>query len=342
MVRPHPITSLLALSCLVGYTAAVEPAETVEEDLWELMVERTVPLRTHSIAPPYVDSDLQNRWWDFGADAVINTNKHIRLTQDRPSQQGFLWSRVPMSSINWQVEFEFKVDGKAHNLFGDGFAMWVTQERAKPGPVFGSADNFNGLGIFFDTYANKKHGYSFPRVTAMIGDGKTPYDHGGDNEAGEIAACSENFRRRGIVTKGRLTYMRDKMLQLKLQTREEGQWKTCFQIKANLPTSPYLGFSALTGDVSDNHDIVSIQASTATLKKEYRDHGNAPHNYKPDQKVLGVDKENLKPKRAKSSGGMASVFMLILKIIGVGAFLAFALAAYRTYDAQKQKSRRAW
>lgn len=45
---------------------------------------------------------------------------------------------MPLSVLNWQVEFEFKVDGKAHNIYGDGFAVWLTKERAKQGPVFGS------------------------------------------------------------------------------------------------------------------------------------------------------------------------------------------------------------
>ena len=69
-----------------------------------------------------------------------------------------------------------------------------------------------------------------------------------------ITRLQENFRRRGVITKARLTYMKDKMLQLKLQTKEEGTWKTCFQVKASLPSNPYIGFSALTGDVSDNHE----------------------------------------------------------------------------------------
>lgn len=32
--------------------------------------------------------------FDFGGSSVINTNKHIRLTQDRKSQAGWLWSRL--------------------------------------------------------------------------------------------------------------------------------------------------------------------------------------------------------------------------------------------------------
>ncbi|RSH91736.1 hypothetical protein EHS25_009105 [Saitozyma podzolica] len=188
MLRRWSSLALLALAVVVSADRGGDDDTVVN------MVERIIPLRTHTIVPPYVDTDLQNRWWDFGADAVINTNKHIRLTQDRPSQTGWLWSRMPLSVPNWQVDVEFKVgsaseslldrtistsgggevpytqgdplenilwkfqmdrvaevDGKAHNLFGDGFAMWIAKDRAKVGPVFGSVDYFNGLGIFFDT-----------------------------------------------------------------------------------------------------------------------------------------------------------------------------------------------
>jgi hypothetical protein len=39
-------------------------------------------------------------------------------------------------------------------------------------------------------YANSRHAYSWPRITAMMGDGLTKYDHDHDNEANEIAGCS--------------------------------------------------------------------------------------------------------------------------------------------------------
>ena len=45
---------------------------------------------------------------------------------------------MPLSVLNWQIDVEFKVDGKAHNLFGDGFAIWLAKDRAKLGSVFGS------------------------------------------------------------------------------------------------------------------------------------------------------------------------------------------------------------
>lgn len=48
-------------------------------------------------------------------------------------------------------------------------ALWVTKGRATPGPVFGSVDQFEGLGLFFDTYKNNRPGVVFPYVSAMLG-----------------------------------------------------------------------------------------------------------------------------------------------------------------------------
>ena len=75
-------------------------------------------------------------------------------------------------------------------MHGDGFAMWLTKQRATQGPVFGSTDNFEGLGIFFDTYKNNRPGTSFPYVMAMMGDGQTTYDQAHDGKANELAGCS--------------------------------------------------------------------------------------------------------------------------------------------------------
>ncbi|WVO18712.1 hypothetical protein L204_106432 [Cryptococcus depauperatus] len=330
MLRPLRRIGLLTLA-----SVAIAFAAEIEDSLVDV-IERTIPLRTHSLVAPYVDTDLQNRWWDFGGDTIINTNKHIRLTQDKPSQKGWLWARMPLSISNWQIEVEFKVDGNAHSIFGDGFAMWLTSDRAKQGPVFGSADYFNGLGVFFDTYANSKHGYTFPRVSAMRGDGRTSYNHDNDNEEGEIAGCSENFRRRGDVpTKARLTYIKGKVLQLKLQTKNVDEWKICFQTNVEIPEGSYIGFSAVTGDVSDNHDIISVNTASVTVHPKHR------INQVPVS-VGTTDKSGKDRKLSKRSGSSSGWFTFVLKAIGVVAFIAFAVAAYRTYDAQQRSKRHHW
>ena len=88
-----------------------------------------------------------------------------------------------------QIEMEIKIHGAGH-LHGDGMAVWLTEERAKPGNVFGHADNFNGLGVFIDTYKNSRPGVVFPYVMAMLGNSSVSYDSEKDGKDNELAGCS--------------------------------------------------------------------------------------------------------------------------------------------------------
>jgi len=271
----------------------------------------TIPIRTHSLYAPYVDQDLQNRWFDFGGDTIVNTNKHIRLTQDRPHQMGWLWSRLPLSSDNFELEIAFSVDGQHAHLYGDGMAIWLTTTRAQPGPVFGSIDKFEGLGLFIDTFPNAKHPYSFPRIVGMIGDGQTEYDLINDGASNEAGGCSAAVRGSEIATKIRITYVKDDTLTVKLHYKSWDEWTECFTIpKVVLPPRPYLGFSSLTGDVSDAHDVISVQANSFVVQSPYN---------------AGRRHPTVKQKQSKGWGGFFFRFILFC-LVCVGGFFG-----YRTY-----------
>lgn len=68
-----------------------------------------------------------------------------------------------------------------------------------------------------------------------------------------------------MPTKARLTYFQDKSLELELQYKTEDTWINCFTLSAEqskiaIPSVAYLGLSAETGELSDNHDIISVKA----------------------------------------------------------------------------------
>ncbi|KAF9582000.1 hypothetical protein BGW38_000793, partial [Lunasporangiospora selenospora] len=139
-----------ATAFTVLMSAVIQPTQAYYQD------SEPDVLRNFSIHAPYIDYDLQSRWFDFGGDAIINTHRYVRLTQDMASQNGWLWSRYPMEAENFQVEVEFQIGGRGEGVVGDGMALWLTKERAEIGPVFGNRDYFTGLGIFLDTYANAR------------------------------------------------------------------------------------------------------------------------------------------------------------------------------------------
>lgn len=289
---------------------------------------KSIPLRTHSIQQPYLDSDMQSRWFDFGGDTIIRTDSYIRLTSDLPSQSGWLFSRVPLTATNWEVEVEFKISGK-HQLYGDGFAMWITKQRGQRGEVFGSTDRFEGLGIFFDTYKNNRPGVVFPYVMAMHGDGQKSYNKNDDGKDGELAGCSaRGIRHASVPTKMRLTYIQDKQLKLDLQYKEEDEWQSCFEVNSppQIPNIAYLGFSAETGELSDNHDIISV--STKNLY-------NSPVTSSNNR--AGASKgRNVKSHAVKEGGTWAMFFAKIFLFIMV---LGGGYVGYTAYRA-KSKSHR--
>jgi mannose-binding lectin 2 len=63
-----------------------------------------------------------------------------------------------------------------------------------PGDAFGSKDQFTGLGVFFDTYANQKQRFAFPFIGAMIGDGQKRYNIPDDNVSQNLAQCEVSYQ----------------------------------------------------------------------------------------------------------------------------------------------------
>lgn len=266
----------------------------------------------------------------------MRADQYVRLTSDRPSQEGWIFSRVPLTATNWEIEVEFKIHGNG-NLHGDGFAMWLTKQRATPGTVFGSVDKFEGLGIFFDTYKNNRPGTVFPYVMAMVGDGTKVYDKANDGKDNEFMGCSaRGIRGASIPTKAKLTYFQDKSLKLELQYKSEDKWELCFETNEppTIPSVAYLGFSAETGELSDNHDIIMV--ATKNLYDTKGREQNA--NTKPGP----GGRQDSKPAKSRGkppkSGGSWSWFLF--KIVMFFVVVGGCYVGYTAWRTQQRRSHR--
>ncbi|KAK8088037.1 hypothetical protein PG997_002998 [Apiospora hydei] len=288
---------------------------------------RSISLRTHTLVQPYLDSDMASRWYEFGGDTIIRTDSYVRLVSDRPSQNGWLFSRVPLTATNWEIEVEFKIHGQ-HQLYGDGFAMWLTKERGKMGSVFGHADNFEGLGLFVDTYKNNRPGVVFPYVMAMYGDGKTSYNKDNDGKDQEFAGCSaRGIRHASVPTKLKLTYFQDKQLKLELQYKSEDEWTLCFET-SEPPGHPLGHLSRLQcrdWQLSDNHDIISVNA-----RNLYTSGGQTGSKSSPG----GRKSKQHKPE--KQGGGWG---WFLFKIVMVGVVLGGGYVGYTVYRTKNRSHR---
>lgn len=63
-------------------------------------------------------------------DSTVVKKHFVRLTPDRQSKIGKLWSSKPITDTpaGWSAMLRFRVSGQGKRLFGDGFAFWVTDQ----------------------------------------------------------------------------------------------------------------------------------------------------------------------------------------------------------------------
>ena len=107
----------------------------------------------------------------------------------------------------WEVELHFRVTGRGR-IGADGLAFWFTTTKGFEGPVFGSSDRWNGLGIFFDSFDNdNKH--NNPYIMSMVNDGTKVYDHQHDGSTQQLAGCLRDFRNKPFPVKARIEYYRN-------------------------------------------------------------------------------------------------------------------------------------
>ncbi|KAI8485619.1 Vesicular integral-membrane protein VIP36 [Branchiostoma belcheri] len=219
--------------------------------------------REHSLMKPYTGTgSMSIPLWDFGGSTMV-TDKYVRLTPDHQSRRGSLWNQVPCFVRDWEMHIHFKVHGLGSSLFGDGFAVWYVKDRMQLGPVFGNKDNFVGLGIFFDTYSNHNgpHNHQHPYVSAMVNNGSLTYDHDRDGTHTQLAGCHAQFRNKDHDTHAAIRYMSSQQrLTVMVDVDDKNEWKECFDVTGiRLPQGYYFGSSAATGDLADNHDIISMK-----------------------------------------------------------------------------------
>uniref|UniRef100_A0A6A7FUG1 VIP36-like protein n=3 Tax=Hirondellea gigas TaxID=1518452 RepID=A0A6A7FUG1_9CRUS len=217
--------------------------------------------REHSLIKPYQGTGTSVPYWDFLGSTMVTAN-YIRLTGDIQSLKGALWNKVPCRVRYWEVQIQFKVHGRGKELFGDGFAFWYVKDPMQSGHVFGSKDYFTGLVIVADTYSNHNsaHKHGHPYVSAMINNGTQHYDHDRDGTHTQLGGCQSKFRNLDHDTHISIKYIKD-TLTVSTSIENTRVFKECFTVKGvQLPTGYYFGVSAATGDLADNHDIVSIKA----------------------------------------------------------------------------------
>lgn len=249
---------------------------------------------------PFENDD--NQRWEMGAGASAEQD-FIRLTPAEPSRTGYLWSRIPNSIMtDWQTTIEFKISGEQTGG-GEGFAFWYVEKRML-GSVFGSADYWNGLGVFFDTYNNDRKGQS-PMIAGIYNDGSQAYSSYDDGLRQAFGSCHAPYlRNRNQNSFVRITYVNNKFT-LEIAFNSNGgvpSYQQCFvRDNIELGQDKFFGITASTGQplaagqgsqIADNHDLFTVTTydlSPANAKEEsrkrrenYRREVEESHSQMPD------------------------------------------------------------
>mmetsp|Transcript_44902 Transcript_44902/g.123052 ORF Transcript_44902/g.123052 Transcript_44902/m.123052 type:complete len:368 (-) Transcript_44902:860-1963(-) len=237
-------------------------------------------LEQHSFEPPYTDVDpsgnrLLSKDWKNGGVASVSQS-FVRLTPDRQSKKGAVWSRKSLGTDTFSTILKFRISGQGKKFFGDGMALWVMQQAYfVEGDLHGSVERFTGFGVIFDTFKNTESLSQHRDVSVIVNDGESSTELMMDKLEGCDASIRyhedradfsvESMSRAKVIVTG-------KRLVVQIDGKNDGQFKDCAVV--DLPfamdwaKSAHIGVTASTGQLADNHDVISLTTFSDLVKHE--------------------------------------------------------------------------
>jgi mannose-binding lectin 2 len=155
-----------------------------------------------------------------------------------------------------------------------------------------------------------------------VNNGSLSYNHDRDGIDMSIGGCESPFRGRATDTLIAVRYQNNR---LTVSTDIEGTntWTECFSIDdIQLPTEYYFGFTAATGQLSDNHDIVAVR--TFQLDSSEQRQAENRKNIFPSAPLAKLGEVDKDASSSSSWSALRIFFLVVLAIViclgAVGAF----------------------
>ena len=118
----------------------------------------------------------------------------LRIDKARKVHCGAVKHLVVISTVMYQVYQQYltlELVDRAKNFFGDGIALWITQQGYyMEGTLHGSQEKFTGIGIIFDTFKNTENLAAHRDVTVLVNDGTKTYEMMTET----VQGCNMNVR----------------------------------------------------------------------------------------------------------------------------------------------------
>ncbi|KAK3836622.1 MAG: legume-like lectin family-domain-containing protein [Linnemannia elongata] len=211
-----------------------------------------------SLKKPFTYNGAMPFWGNHGNSFVASD--FVRLSPSVPGLKGSVWRQAPNEYKEWEVEFQFKAFGQGQ-VGGKGLAFWYTQERAIDGNVFGSKDQWKGLGVFLDT-ADPANQRNNPVIYGIMNDGTKPFPANPTANTNSFGGCLRDYKNTHLPVVVRVSYING-VLKVSTDTHSRGKKMIpCFEQKdLDLPVGYHFGLSAQAADHGnpDDHDLYAFE-----------------------------------------------------------------------------------
>uniref|UniRef100_H3B393 Lectin, mannose binding 2 like n=1 Tax=Latimeria chalumnae TaxID=7897 RepID=H3B393_LATCH len=296
--------------------------------------------REFSLIKPYQGLGSTGSHWDLLGSTMVTT-QYVRLTPDMQSKQGAIWSRLLCILFfrNWWAVVGISLHSLGLQILNNLRCVLFFSSLSPPplsGPVFGSKDKFVGLAVFVDTYPNeeKQHERTFPFISAMVSNGSLNYEHERDGKTTELGGCTALVRNLNHDTFLVIRYVK-RRLTVMIDIDGKHEWRDCLDIPGvRLPRGYYFGTSAATGDLSDNHDIISLKLYELTVERTPQEESLDKEVFIPsvDNMKLGTDDLYSEP-----MSGITVFFIIFFGLLGLMVVAVVGVIAYNKWQEQSRK-----
>lgn len=231
-------------------------------------------MRHHTLTPPVEFKDALDHWTVTGA-SIIETSK-VLLHPAIPKRMGFVFSRKPLLTNNFEATFQFRITGdKEPHPMGQGVAFWYVQDNVssfnetrlikapdweagmeQEGLTFlGSKGKFTGFGAVLTPY--DATGQAAPTIGYVTSDGSTTLSLKDAMSKGP--GSKADFRNSVNPASLRLRVRPDSVLAEWKETPSLS-WKQAFKVDRSsdkVKSGGYLGITAWSGS-NPGADMVAL------------------------------------------------------------------------------------
>ncbi|XP_044933694.1 VIP36-like protein isoform X4 [Mustela putorius furo] len=250
--------------------------------------------REHSLSKPYQGVGTGSSSLWNLMGNAMVMTQYIRLTPDMQSKQGALWNRVPCFLRDWELQVHFKIHGQGKKNL-----------------------HGDGLAIWY-TKDRMQPGPVFGNMDKFVG-------------LGVFVDTYPNEEKQQEAQKRRYS----PGVQIMMDIDGKHEWRDCIEVPGvRLPRGYYFGTSSITGDLSDNHDVISLKLFELTVER-------TPEEEKLHRDVFLPSVDNMKLPEVTAPlpplSGLALFLIVFFSLVFSVFAIVIGIILYNKWQEQSRK-----